>query len=798
MPTPRSAAGRADLPLAPVACALAAGAACGVSAAGALSLALAAPLLVVGAAGPRRLGPPCLAFLIGLLLGRSHAPDVLRPDALRAAALPAVHAVTARVLQADPAAERAQRLVLAIEALGEPARRLERRLPLETRLLLRGHAPWRGEALAPGAEVRGLVLLSDRGGRLHGFVHDRRALRVVAGPDSVAGAISGIRHRASWSLSQGFDRRDDGLARALLLGDRGRLDQRDRDLFRGTGQAHLLAVSGLHVGLLVGGVLGLLRLLGAARWFLWTSGLALVGFYVPFSGTQPSAVRAGLGAGLWFLARLAGRRPRGTALLVVVGLAVVGARPAGIAEPSFQLSFAAVVAILSFGRRLRAVLVPDRPVIAGLLPPKRAPLRTALAISLAAWLGTAPFVAEHIGRLCFAGPLLSVLALPLTALLLASGFLFLLGGVLAPVAGLSGVTFEASASALRAMLGSARALGPGTVEVARPAPLAWVLFAITWLLAARGGRHSAKVGWIGMVCLLALLCVRGGIPCVSTAREAGNTATGPYDARDVNLATWIAPPADLDATTLAGVAGALFVFALFAVRLRWLDDLGAAAAWGLGVAAFLAFGARGLAALFAPFLVATLLGKLPGATRAEARDLRQVLCNGVPAFLGCTLALSGRPLLGAHFFLGALACLGADTCATEVGIRYGGRPFRLAGRGPIEPGESGGVTAAGLVATMFGGALAPAAFLAGSGVFLRGVGVLAAAGVAGGLLDSVLGGWLQFRGRDPETGGTTEAGFCGHAPTERVSGWRWLDNDAVNLVAGFAAGVVGVGLGRLA
>ncbi len=77
---------------------------------------------------------------------------------------------------------------------------------------------------------------------------------------------------------------------------------------------------------------------------------------------------------------------------------------------------------------------------------------------------------------------------------------------------------------------------------------------------------------------------------------------------------------------------------------------------------------------------------------------------------------------------------------------------------------------------------------------LRWAGLMCAAGVAGALLDSILGGWLQFRGRDEASGEITELSVIDGNLPERVSGWRWLDNDAVNLVTGFASGLLAVAL----
>ena len=58
----------------------------------------------------------------------------------------------------------------------------------------------------------------------------------------------------------------------------------------------------------------------------------------------------------------------------------------------------------------------------------------------------------------------------------------------------------------------------------------------------------------------------------------------------------------------------------------------------------------------------------------------------------------------------------------------------------------------------------------------------------------MLGASLQYRGRDAATGDVVETRHTDAGPTERTSGLRWLDNDAVNLVAGLAGAAIAAGL----
>lgn len=254
-----------------------------------------------------------------------------------------------------------------------------------------------------------------------------------------------------------------------------------------------------------------------------------------------------------------------------------------------------------------------------------------------------------------------------------------------------------------------------------------------------------------------------------------------------------APMADLATLALAAVVLAGIVAA--SVRLRWLVPAAASAAGALGLVSVAAFSWAGLAGLLAPFLVATLLGKLPGGLDAGGpRVLRQVLANGLPALLAAGAALAGLSS-GAVAFAGALATLGADTVATEIGTRYGGTPrHALTGRA-LARGESGGVTAAGLLVSVAGAVLAPAAMLACGALGLADAGRAAAAGVVAAWLDSALGAALQRKGRCATCGRLAEgATCCGAAPVALPRRLARLDNDAVNLVTGVAGAVLAWGL----
>ena len=222
--------------------------------------------------------------------------------------------------------------------------------------------------------------------------------------------------------------------------------------------------------------------------------------------------------------------------------------------------------------------------------------------------------------------------------------------------------------------------------------------------------------------------------------------------------------------------------------MKWLTPGGLVAACAVGAGVTWRLGWPGLALLAAFFLTGSILTQL-AERRGPSRNARQVLANGgialVAALLGSWAGAAG-----------AIAAAAADTWATEVGA-FSPLPPRLITSGRrVTRGTSGGITALGTL-----GGVAGAALIAGLTAALSprgmtpGFAILAAAGVAGMLADSLLGATLQAKYECPACDARFESGntVC-HEPVRLARGWRWLDNDGVNLAAtlvGAAAAVLG-------
>ncbi len=313
------------------------------------------------------------------------------------------------------------------------------------------------------------------------------------------------------------------LLEALLLGERGRLTPADWDLFKATGTSHLIAISGLHIGLvgmLVGGLFGLVqrRLSGRgsdARRQRWVRAAGVLlgclayalaaGFTVP---TQRALVMAVVASVLYVRARLSGAWTAWLCALCFVLLI----DPLAPLDGGFWLSFGAVASlILVFvGRvapagRLQGLLQAQFVVVAGLLPVMAL---AGLPMAPLGWLANLVAI-----------PLVSVLVLPVAL----AGALIALA--VAPLAGWAGLVIDACLQALMQWLSWVAAIAPEPVAV--PLPLA-VLLASLAVVALLPLRWPARAG---------LFCV--AVVAIAGCVVPGRTSTPAANARITEPELWV-------------------------------------------------------------------------------------------------------------------------------------------------------------------------------------------------------------------------------------------------------------------
>ena len=256
-----------------------------------------------------------------------------------------------------------------------------------------------------------------------------------------AGLLDRMRARAERGVIAGLAPDEAALLRGMVLGQDERISESVRADFRASGLAHLLAVSGQNVMLLAALTLPLLMFAGlGVRGRLGVLAV-LIALYVPLAGAGPSLQRAGV-MGLAGMAAMAASRPASRSYaLVLAAAATLAWNPRTWADPGWQLSFAAVVGILTLGIPLGRVLrraieevVPATPRGLGWIA--RA-LADGIAITLAATAATAPLLAHHFDSVPLAGLPANVLALPVVAPAMWLGMLKIAAGQAGAPEGLS-------------------------------------------------------------------------------------------------------------------------------------------------------------------------------------------------------------------------------------------------------------------------------------------------------------------------------------------------------------------------
>jgi competence protein ComEC len=232
-----------------------------------------------------------------------------------------------------------------------------------------------------------------------------------------------IRGRAESALGRGMPSREAELARGFVLGADEGIDAGTVEDFRRSGLSHLLAVSGQNVALLGLLALPLLAALGMPLRIrlLWI--LAAIVVYVPLAGAGPSIVRAGVMGALSLLATLAGRRASRLYGLAVAAVVTLALDPYVGADVGWQLSFAAVLGILTLAASLRATV--SSWIGSG---GWRGALVEGVAITVAATLSTAPLIAFHFGEVSTTSLVANLLALPAVAPAMWLGMLVAVGG----------------------------------------------------------------------------------------------------------------------------------------------------------------------------------------------------------------------------------------------------------------------------------------------------------------------------------------------------------------------------------
>ena len=212
------------------------------------------------------------------------------------------------------------------------------------------------------------------------------------------------------------------IAAAFASGDRGAISRADEEAMRDSGLTHLLSISGLHVSAVIAAAYFMaLKVLALWPWLalrvrlpVLAAGVgALAGIgYTLLTGSEVPTVRSCVGAVLVLLALVMGREPLSLRMVAVAAAFVLFVWPESLVGPSFQMSFAAVLAIVALHNAspVRAFLAPREESWLGRLGRRAVML---LATGLVIEIALMPIVFFHFHRGGLYGAFANVIAIPL-------------------------------------------------------------------------------------------------------------------------------------------------------------------------------------------------------------------------------------------------------------------------------------------------------------------------------------------------------------------------------------------------
>ncbi len=244
-------------------------------------------------------------------------------------------------------------------------------------------------------------------------------------PGSFRAWLDGVRVQLTARMQQGVGGLSGGVAAALVTGDTGGITEEVNQAWRDSGIAHLLSISGLHIAVVVGGAMWLVRrLLCLSPWIAlrWPVKTIAAGFaalagiaYTLLAGAEVPTVRSCIATLVVLVGLAAGRQAVSLRTVAVAAFLILAIRPESLSGPSFQLSFAAVVAIVAFyeSRLGRWILTPgeDERRIVRIARGFAGLFLSGLLVELA----LSPIALAHFGRTGLCGVLANLFAIPFSS-----------------------------------------------------------------------------------------------------------------------------------------------------------------------------------------------------------------------------------------------------------------------------------------------------------------------------------------------------------------------------------------------
>lgn len=242
-----------------------------------------------------------------------------------------------------------------------------------------------------------------------------------------------LRKRLCSILDEHLSRNESGIMKAILLGDRSAIAKPVRALFVQTGTAHILAISGLHIGVVAGLLLLLVKLIPIGRKWQLSGVIVSLIFYAFLTGGRPSVVRATIMT-VVFLASFIVEKERDIFnTLFLAAMIILIYNPLNFFDIGFQLSFVCVLSIIllnTWPNRVRA----KRPLRKYNITSDRFTEFAAqsITVSSAIWVGVAGFIAYYFNIITPVTIIANLVIIPLISVIVSLGFGLLVIGTVLP------------------------------------------------------------------------------------------------------------------------------------------------------------------------------------------------------------------------------------------------------------------------------------------------------------------------------------------------------------------------------
>ncbi len=245
-----------------------------------------------------------------------------------------------------------------------------------------------------------------------------------------------IRESLSSSLAKALPEPQGSLAQGILLGIRGNIPYSLNQAFSRTGTAHLLAISGLHISIVIGMVLSLgILVFGRQRYiYIWLA-LIVTWLYALLTGMRPPVIRAAIMGSLFLMAEFSGRQRSAITALAFAAAVMVGIQPQVLWSVSFQLSFLAMTGLIFFfpyfqiwGRKGVTAIFGDREALLN----TGNMVSDCFAVTLAAITAVWPLIACNFGVVSLVALPATFFSLPALPAIIITSALVAFAGLFAP------------------------------------------------------------------------------------------------------------------------------------------------------------------------------------------------------------------------------------------------------------------------------------------------------------------------------------------------------------------------------